>query len=379
MNRKQTEQYLKSIFELRNKIWLAKGKEELPQFLEELNKCLEPQPKKLYKYSALSEYTFDAIKNNYIYICPADKLDDQFECCVNESFKEITKNKKQIDKRFTDELSKMIQESLPFLNDDDVKTVAFGCTKMLFDNDHSFTRKKEFKELTTLISNDNRRMMLSIADKNYNQKYGLTWQKELNRLRKKLPSLIMETWAKVKRDDAIEKTIERAYEMQKTTGIGSLTECNNSQIMWEMYANHYTGVCIEYDASSNRMKGAVLPVLYGNKNQTNLVSLLIRAHLENFLFNLSHGRINSVESEPQYLTKLMLTKYKEWSFQKEWRILGKPGEKHKTSRIKKIFIGKNITEANEKRLIKIAKEKKIEIFRQLDNYETLEIKYERIL
>ena len=37
-------------------------------------------PTFLYKYRSFDQFTYDMLKNKYLYLCPADKLDDETEC-----------------------------------------------------------------------------------------------------------------------------------------------------------------------------------------------------------------------------------------------------------------------------------------------------------
>ena len=41
-------------------------------------------PKTLFKYRPFDEYTYDMLENEYLFLCPAEKLDDKSEC--NTSF-----------------------------------------------------------------------------------------------------------------------------------------------------------------------------------------------------------------------------------------------------------------------------------------------------
>ena len=51
-------------------------------------------PDSLFKYSAYKDYSEKMIKTGSIYLCPGDKLDDQFECLVDWSkYDNVTANK----------------------------------------------------------------------------------------------------------------------------------------------------------------------------------------------------------------------------------------------------------------------------------------------
>ncbi len=53
---------------------------------ERFNKKDVAVPQFLYKYRPFDEHTYDMLSNNYIYLCPAEKLDDPSECKVDFSY-----------------------------------------------------------------------------------------------------------------------------------------------------------------------------------------------------------------------------------------------------------------------------------------------------
>lgn len=61
----------------------------------------------------------------------------------------------------------------------------------------------------------------------------------------------------------------------------------------------------------------------------------------------------------QYL-RLFITKFSKWSKQKEWRIIGKAEEHKKAPRIKRIYLGKNISDENYSAIKKYCEDKTIE-------------------
>ena len=46
-------------------------------------------PSYLYKYRPFDEYTFEMLDNNYVYLCPAEKLDDPSECKIDFSGEDL--------------------------------------------------------------------------------------------------------------------------------------------------------------------------------------------------------------------------------------------------------------------------------------------------
>lgn len=88
--------------------------------------------------------------------------------------------------------------------------------------------------------------------------------------------------------------------------IVSLSESNNSILMWSHYADMNRGICIEYDFSHDpRYQKTIFPILY----------------LDNPI-DMSFLKVE--KSENELMNSILLsaiTKYKIWSYEKEWRYL----------------------------------------------------------
>ena len=61
-----------------------------------------------------------------------------------------------------------------------------------------------------------------------------------------------------------------------------------------------------------------------------------------------------IQADSSHFIRLFLTKYKKWEYQKEWRFLGHANEKPKAPKIKTIYLGKNVSAENEKKIRKYA-------------------------
>lgn len=57
--------------------------------LEKMKNCISKIPKQLYKYRKFDNYAFDMIENEYVYLSPADLLDDPFDCLIKNNLDEI--------------------------------------------------------------------------------------------------------------------------------------------------------------------------------------------------------------------------------------------------------------------------------------------------
>lgn len=185
-------------------------------------------------------------------------------------------------------------------------------------------------------------------------------------------------WKEPSTQNILKELIADTLNIKKSKGIGSLSEINNSQIMWEMYSNHYKGYCIEYDTSSYlNMKINTFPVIYGNKKDTDILSILVGIMLESIVYQLSKGTIKQIDESVKYIY-IFLTKYKEWHFQKEWRIIGEKNHKFPAPPIKAIYLGKHCAQTNEKLILRLAKKYNFAVYKQFDNLKNLSIEFKLI-
>ena len=76
------------------------------------------------------------------------------------------------------------------------------------------------------------------------------------------------------------------------------------------------------------------------------------------IFGFSHGEINTDVSQ---FIRLFLTKNTKWAYQHEWRLLGDADTKAKAPKIKRIILGKQVSEENRKMMVDYANENGIEV------------------
>ena len=312
-------------------------------------------PKKLYRYVPPNDYYFDSIEKNYIYLCPAKELDDQFECRVDFPVDKILANKSIVDDKLVKALVDMISEYPSNFNKNDMKKMTLSC-----------------------ISKDKTLDLGKVSLELNKPEYNIT-EKDQAEILKVFSALMSGAWISEKGEEQFKNLIKKAYKAQDDIGIGSLSENGKSQVMWEMYGKHYSGMMIEYELSDD-VNSIIntFPVVYGDKRKTNLLLILINICLDSFVISLSQGKMGDMNSTKDYI-KLFLTKYNEWAFQKEWRIVGEAGIRFPIPKIKKVYLGKRMIKEDKKRIYDIAKKNNIELYQQLDNYESLEIKYEKLI
>lgn len=138
--------------------------------------------------------------------------------------------------------------------------------------------------------------------------------------------------------------------------ICSLSSRVDSTLMWSHYAKDHSGFAMEYDFKSLSVGEPVYrylwPVLYTG------------AMLDiSFIYDDSHGATNGL-----YPVLAAMSKAKDWAYEEEWRIIvpGGPEEAPYNMSVpspKAIYLGANIKLRNQQRLLAIAKQKNMRVFK----------------
>jgi len=96
MNKNRAKEYAKEALSLRLSLQNTKGLKSEGR--------LKDFPKSLFKYLCFNKFTIDSISNNYLYLSPAKKLDNQFECTANFD-SSITYSNEIVKKYFVEEVT----------------------------------------------------------------------------------------------------------------------------------------------------------------------------------------------------------------------------------------------------------------------------------
>ena len=138
--------------------------------------------------------------------------------------------------------------------------------------------------------------------------------------------------------------------------------------MWSHYANKHFGFCLEYDFTHTMLKNypdldtvkiMLLPVIYSEKRPLLSQALTDPALLDSYLKG---------ETVPNSLTEDimygLLFKSADWSYEKEWRIIGINMKESvmKLPSARKLFLGANMEEPIKERLLAIARKKHIPVY-----------------
>lgn len=291
-------------------------------------------PKFLYKYRPFDEFAFDMLENNYLYLCPAEKLDDQSECKVSLESQD--------------------------LYDLETNQLKFRCVEGILEYIKPYTSKENFEKAKEIIGK-------VIAPKGYiKRNWLLDASFELQKLVPDIDIAPLINWLgnipEKLNDPNIGNNIKTLFELalnaRRDMGICSLSEEKNCDDMWKNYANNYEGYCIEYDLSDYAHLGLLFPVIYKDDREMNIANNIIFSFIGEMIVGMSNGQI--MADRTPYI-QMFLTKNTIWDYQKEWRLLGEANQKIKAPKINAIYIGEKASKENKEKLIAFCKERNINV------------------
>ena len=276
-------------------------------------------PKSLFKYRPFDEYAFEMLKNNQIYLCAAEKLDDPTEC-----------------------MTSLNAQNIYDLENDGLKR---QCVFQIMEFVRPYTSKENFEQIQILINqvlNRNGTVrpnhLLDIQPEIDELVPGVNTAPIINYL-VNIPEKLDEPGI----NEQIKTLILGAYEARQKMGICSLSEDNDNEYMWKNYAADNSGYCIEYDMSDYKPANTVFPVIYEDERETNIVMSIVANFIGQMIFGMSNHQVTPDTS--QYL-RLFITKYAQWEYQNEWRILGDANTKINAPKIKRIIVGNKVSDDN---------------------------------
>ena len=255
-------------------------------------------PKVLFKYRKFDKYTINMLKAGSIYFSPAYKLDDPFECSVAIS-------KKIIEGDFRSYLKAIVPFILKQVISDSNNNKLNSLDVMSFYDDNGLNAEK-FK------------LMVRAYDKNV--KYS-DIEKAVDAIKK---IEIMDEFP-----ESFKNAIITILNIQSIFGVFSLSEINDNQPMWSSYAKNYEGYCIEYDIEkflkeNPKYNNDLQEVYYSDKRENDPIKIILKVFYDSIYTSLQvdHKKYDIKDS----LIKLVTTKAKSWSYQREWRLLGKANQ-----------------------------------------------------
>ena len=289
-----------------------------------MNKEKVSFPQYLYKYRPLNIFTFDMLENRYVYLCPAEKLDDPSECKVDLSVRDLFEVEKGL--------------------------IKFKCVDMILNMIRPYTTENNFQIVRNIV------FRTVTPNGMVRRNFLLDASCEIQELVPEIDTAplinflgsIPEKLDDPKIKEQLENLLSLAYHARQKMGICSLSELKNSEEMWNNYADGEKGYCIEYDLKGYENINLLFPVVYQDNRETNIVINMVAAFIGQMVVGMSYGQIAADRSQ---FMRMFLTKDTKWAYQKEWRLLGDANYKLSAPSIHAIYLGKNMDDQNKKQMI----------------------------
>lgn len=142
------------------------------------------------------------------------------------------------------------------------------------------------------------------------------------------------------------------YPLLNKLKIACFSEINDSILMWSHYTNNHEGFCVEYDFkkfNNHKIMDNLYPVFYKD-------SLVDISDL--FYRTCTGGKLNDLE-----YYSFVLTKNKEWSYEKEWRYVHDYNEFIlNVPKPETVYLGSRISDKNKKMILNLFKNTNVSIF-----------------
>lgn len=281
-------------------------------------------PSFLYKYRKFDEHTFDMLENRYVYLCPAENLDDPSECKVDFSVQDFYDLKSN---RLTLKGIEMLLGFVrPHTTEENFQLVRSIVARMLMP-DGSVRRNLlldscfEIQELVPGI--DTAPLIHWLG----------TIPEKMNELPIRLKFI---------------ELFSLAHDARRDMGICSLSELKDCDKLWNDYADNQRGYCIEYDLREYENINLLFPVVYQDNRENNIVASILGSFIGEMIYGISYGQ--AAVDKSQYI-RLFLTKDTYWSYQQEWRLLGDANQKLPAPKISAIYLGKNMAAPDKRKIV----------------------------
>lgn len=295
-----------------------------------LHDYLELTPKHLFKYRPFDKYAWEMLEEPYAFLSPVKNLDDPFDC-LNES---------GIEDFFDPKTKRLTNKGLSFIIDYFVK-----------DDEVGGMTKADIKRIASESMTDE-----GVDSETFAQlaTFGMQGPNEFQSFLIVLRT-INENIAGLLNDTKIDGFAESALFPSERVGLCSLSELRDNKVMWSLYGNTYSGYCVEYEIPRKKdIISNLCPVIYTKKANNSFIEKFLRYSFSALLRGASSGQFGGEEIGATM--ELFCTKDTDWSYQREWRIIGAPAG-HISLPIKAIYLGFKVSETNKKRMLRLAKKK----------------------
>ena len=167
--------------------------------------------------------------------------------------------------------------------------------------------------------------------------------------------------AMVRADPEILKLIDAHKQLQKkhmeVFGILSLTECNDSILMWSHYAHYHSGFCIGFKNGFGLDETLIKKISYTDKRDNDLADQYFKTE-----------GMDEEQKQNFYWNLLFFNKYIDWAYEREWRITGEIGlALYKDIYMDSIIFGLKMSAENRNTIRTLLANKNIRYFEAVKN------------
>lgn len=314
---------------------------------------LKHTPCALFKYRPFDKYSFEMIFENYSFLAPVQGLDDPFDCMNSSKIKDFYDSKKGglTDAGLNYIVGLIAKHGLPPKL---TKSELFQLAKSSMNGNEI---DYEFASKQPLVQD-------SLSQAQVDAFLGTMRTFDEN-----LPGIL--------ENEAWESFAKNALFPGERVGVCSLSETRDNKPMWSLYGAGYRGYCIEYEIP--KCKELILnlcPVIYTKRANNSLIKKMLEYALSAMMRAFSGGRISGNIGAAM---ELFCTKDSDWSYQKEWRIIGKAGERCTAMPIKAVYLGFKASKQNIARMKRAAEEKGFSLFLMNPPDGTKRISYKQLV
>ena len=301
-------------------------------------------PESLYRYRACNDYAFEALENDRFLLTKPTLFNDPFDALL------------YVDK---DKLQNKLNELLDDRNRVDV------VKKLREDPNY-------------------RKDQIQLLGKEFVDKFTNIKPFSSNRESKFFSKASVIVYSKLIDD----LTVLAMDSLKQSCLVGCLSEDVDSTLMWSHYADSHRGFALNYDFKSRYMleikelnviasefiDKKLFPVKYTDNRFDS--TYYVEFNLIYSFFHQMGVAFNHPFFDKLFYYKYLLFKSEDWNYEKEWRIIKqtnldindkKDFDYIEYIRPKEIFLGAFISEGHKNKLLKIAKEKNIDVFQMYLN------------
>lgn len=323
---------------------LATTKQEFAE-LDEID--LTQYPSSIFKYRPCDQYSFDMLKQQYLYATFPNKSIDDSDSLIRIGMTE--EERQRLEKFFIYHLYEICYYNIE--------------PKGMQPKKHKYRlsmcrskQKQLIKEYNTMKKNN---IPFAITDE----------------VRK-----VLQKFEEPEFENAFETWVTNACQhLRNNLLVCCISDTNNNRKNWEDYSKGFSGFCIEYDLQDNydmhksKYIGNLFKMSYyveDNFPTISVTDMIILTEMQRLGY-----KINTKEFYINVL-KCSLNKNQDYWQEQEWRILSM--QSHIPFKIKAVYIGHNCAKHNAARILNICKEQNIPVYQERLNDITGIMKFDLI-